>query len=183
VWLDSWISILKRPTRALNQFPSGTSRSVTTDVPDFDHHTRDTTVLRVLYSPSSVAVPIQMNPLPSLFLKIRLKTGNGVLCDRYADITMASSTFRELSKRSTALCAYLLCLMSPKPNNKCGIYGFITPLSKERRLLRRISRNSINPQIFLWTYPILMDTVENTGQISLAPSRKVDFYWSIFTQH
>ena len=44
MWLDSWISILKRPARALNQFPSGSSRSVNTGVPDFDHHTRDTTV-------------------------------------------------------------------------------------------------------------------------------------------
>jgi len=43
VWLESWILILKRPARALNQFPSGTSRSVNTGVPDFDHHTRDTT--------------------------------------------------------------------------------------------------------------------------------------------
>jgi len=28
---------------------------------------------RVLYSPSLVSAPIQMNPLPPLFLKIRLK--------------------------------------------------------------------------------------------------------------
>jgi len=43
VWLDSWILILKRPARALNQLPPRTSRSVNTGVPDFEHHTRDTT--------------------------------------------------------------------------------------------------------------------------------------------
>lgn len=79
-------------------------------------------LLRILYSPSSVAVLNQMNPLPSFSLRCYLnKTANGVLYDRSTDITMAFSTFRELSKCSTALCAYLLCLMSSKPNNKCGM--------------------------------------------------------------
>ena len=47
MWLESWISILKCPARALNQFPSGTSRSINTGVPDFDHYTRDTTIREI----------------------------------------------------------------------------------------------------------------------------------------
>ena len=45
--LESWISVLKCPARALNQFPSGTSRSVNTGIPYFDHHTRDTTIREI----------------------------------------------------------------------------------------------------------------------------------------
>jgi len=48
VWLESWISILMRPTWALNQHPSRTSCSVNTGVPDFDHHTRDITLLAIV---------------------------------------------------------------------------------------------------------------------------------------
>ena len=43
LWLDSWISIFKCPSRTDTSFPSVTSRSVNAGVPDFDHHTRDTT--------------------------------------------------------------------------------------------------------------------------------------------
>jgi len=48
VWFESWISILKRLARALNQFPSGISSSVNTGVPEFNHHTRDTTLATVV---------------------------------------------------------------------------------------------------------------------------------------
>jgi hypothetical protein len=63
-----------------------------------------------------------MNPLPPLFLKIRLKTANGVLYDRYKDITTAFFIFRKLKMLSSNVCISLMPNVT-QPGNKCGIYG------------------------------------------------------------
>jgi len=80
------MSILKHSARALNQLPLGTSRSVNTSVPDFEHHTRDKTVSqKTPVSSVSVILPLLPNPLPLISLQhcLILATDNVIQYNTY----------------------------------------------------------------------------------------------------